>query len=162
ASAPSPTSRTTPVRLRTPWSRSSTRSNSGGASSRPCAGASWRACTSAGARRARRPRRRWRGGAADRRPPSSPRPPRRRREGAAEVTLEGVPAYFVKRRPLLIDLLLQVIPARHYRISMGIQTFDEGQLRRMGRLAFGTADTFREVVDAAHARGFTVSADLLF
>src|SRR5205807_6346903 len=45
---------------------------------------------------------------------------------------------------------------------MGIQTFDEGQLRRMGRLAFGTADTFRAVVREAHARGFTTSGDLLF
>jgi oxygen-independent coproporphyrinogen-3 oxidase len=80
----------------------------------------------------------------------------------AEVTLEGVPAYFVKRRPLLMDLLREAMAARHFRISMGIQTFDEEQLRRMGRLAFGTADTFREVVSKAHARGFTVSGDLLF
>src|SRR5262249_32667101 len=40
--------------------------------------------------------------------------------------------------------------------------FDEDQLHRMGRLAFGTADTFREVVREGHARGFTVSGDLLF
>ena len=80
----------------------------------------------------------------------------------AEVTLEGVPAYFVKRRPLLLDLLREELPARHYRISMGIQTFAEHQLRRMGRLAFGTASTFREVVEMAHRRGFTVSGDFLF
>ncbi|HEY7313184.1 MAG TPA: radical SAM protein [Gemmataceae bacterium] len=79
----------------------------------------------------------------------------------AEITLEGVPAYFVKRQPLLVDILREEIPARHFRLSMGIQTFDEGQLRRMGRLAFGTADTFRQVVELAHERGFTVSADLL-
>ncbi len=80
----------------------------------------------------------------------------------AEVTLEGVPAYFVKRKPLLLDILRQEIPARHIRISMGAQTFDEGRLRQMGRLAFGTADTFAEVVNTAHARGCTASADLLF
>jgi oxygen-independent coproporphyrinogen-3 oxidase len=80
----------------------------------------------------------------------------------AEVTLEGVPAYFVKRRPSLLGLLQEAIPARHFRISMGIQTFDEDQLRRMGRLAFGSADTFREVVNEAHSRGLTASADLLF
>ena len=80
----------------------------------------------------------------------------------AEVTLEGVPAYFVKRKPLLIDILREEIPARHIRISMGVQTFDEGRLRQMGRLAFGTADTFAEVVKTAHARGCTASADLLF
>lgn len=80
----------------------------------------------------------------------------------AEITLEGVPAYFVKRQPLLVDILREEMPARHFRLSMGIQTFDEEQLRRMGRLAFGTADTFRQVVELAHERGFTVSADLLF
>ncbi len=80
----------------------------------------------------------------------------------AELTLEGVPAYFVKRKPLLLDILRQEIPARHIRISMGVQTFDEGRLRQMGRLAFGTADTFAEVVKTTHARGCTASADLLF
>lgn len=79
----------------------------------------------------------------------------------AEVTLEGVPAYFLKRQPLLVDILREEIPARHFRISMGTQTFDESQLRRMGRLAFGTADTFQQVVELAHRLGFTVSADLL-
>ncbi len=80
----------------------------------------------------------------------------------AEVTLEGVPAYFVKRTPLLIDVLREELPARHFRISMGVQTFDEERLRQMGRLAFGTAATFAQVVETAHARGFTVSGDLLF
>jgi oxygen-independent coproporphyrinogen-3 oxidase len=80
----------------------------------------------------------------------------------AEVTLEGVPAYFVKRHPLLIDILREEMPARHYRISMGVQTFDEERLGQMGRRAFGTAETFAEAVASAHARGFTASADLLF
>jgi oxygen-independent coproporphyrinogen-3 oxidase len=80
----------------------------------------------------------------------------------AEVTLEGVPAYFVKRTPLLMDVLREEMPARHFRVSMGIQTFDEERLRQMGRLAFGTAETFAQVVELAHARGFTASADLLF
>jgi oxygen-independent coproporphyrinogen-3 oxidase len=80
----------------------------------------------------------------------------------AEVTLEGVPAYFVKRTSLLMDILREEIPARHFRISMGIQTFDEARLRQMGRLAFGTAETFAQVVEAAHARGFTASGDLLY
>ena len=80
----------------------------------------------------------------------------------AEVTLEGVPSYFVVRKPLLIDILREEMPARHFRLSMGVQTFDEERLRQMGRLAFGTADTFAKVVEMAHARSFTVSADLLF
>jgi oxygen-independent coproporphyrinogen-3 oxidase len=80
----------------------------------------------------------------------------------AEVTLEGVPIYFLKRQPPLWDILREELPARHFRLSMGIQTFDEDQLERMGRTAFGTGDTFREVVRQAHDRGFTVSGDLLF
>jgi oxygen-independent coproporphyrinogen-3 oxidase len=80
----------------------------------------------------------------------------------AEVTLEGVPAYSLKARAALLDVLREELPARHFRLSMGVQTFDAERLRQMGRLAFGTADTFAAVVEAAHARGFTASADLLF
>ena len=80
----------------------------------------------------------------------------------AEVTLEGVPAYFLKRKPLLVDILREELPARLYRLSMGIQTFDEEQLRRMGRQAFGTTATFANVVALGHRLGFSVSADLLF
>jgi oxygen-independent coproporphyrinogen-3 oxidase len=80
----------------------------------------------------------------------------------AEVTLEGVPVYFVRRKPLLLDIMREEIPARHFRISMGIQSFDEARLKEMGRHAFGDLSTFVEVVEAAHERGFTASADLLF
>ena len=80
----------------------------------------------------------------------------------AEVTLEGVPAAFLNRRPLLVDILREELPARHFRLSMGIQTFDRDRLEQMGRLGFGDASTFREVVQAGHSRGFTVSGDLLF
>jgi coproporphyrinogen III oxidase-like Fe-S oxidoreductase len=80
----------------------------------------------------------------------------------AEVRLEGVPAFFLKGKPLLVDILRQEIGARHFRISMGIQTFDHQRLRQMGRLAFGTREIFREVVELAHSRGMTVSGDLLF
>lgn len=80
----------------------------------------------------------------------------------AEVTLEGVPAYFVRRRPLLPEILREEIRARHFRVSMGIQTFDRERLRQMGRLAFGTRETFGEVVELGHWLGMTVSGDLLF
>jgi oxygen-independent coproporphyrinogen-3 oxidase len=80
----------------------------------------------------------------------------------AEVTLEGVPAAFVNRTPLLVDILRDELPARHFRLSMGIQTFDQDRLRQMGRLGFGNAQTFRDVVRLGHARGLTVSGDLLF
>jgi oxygen-independent coproporphyrinogen-3 oxidase len=80
----------------------------------------------------------------------------------AEVTLEGVPAAFLSRRPLLIDVLREELPARHFRLSMGIQTFDRNRLKQMGRLGFGDGETFRDVVRFGHSLGFTVSGDLLF
>ena len=80
----------------------------------------------------------------------------------AEVTLEGVPAYFLRGKPRLVDVMQAELPARHFRLSMGIQTFDETRLKQMGRAAFGNAATFREVVETAHAAGFSVSADFLF
>lgn len=80
----------------------------------------------------------------------------------AEVTLEGVPANFLKGKPRLLDVMQKVIEARQYRLSMGIQTFNEARLKEMGRAAFGTPDTFREVVELGHSLGFTTSADLLF
>jgi len=80
----------------------------------------------------------------------------------AEISLEGVPAYFVHGKPLLVDIMAEELSARHFRISMGIQTFSEEWLKRMGRLAFGRPATFAAAVDIAHARGLTVSGDLLF
>ena len=80
----------------------------------------------------------------------------------AEVTLEGVPAYFLNRKPLLLDILPQELAARHFRISMGVQTFSRSRLEQMGRLAFGGPEVFADVVANAHARGMTASADLLF
>lgn len=80
----------------------------------------------------------------------------------AEVSLEGVPVYFVRRKPFLIDIMREEIQARHFRISMGIQTFSESRLRQMGREAFGGPATFAEAVQVAQARGLTTSGDLLF
>lgn len=79
----------------------------------------------------------------------------------AEVTLEGVPIYFLKREKPM-DVMRGEIDARHFRISMGIQTFDRKQLGRMGRLAFGDLKTVANVVSYAHEAGLTVSGDLLF
>ena len=70
----------------------------------------------------------------------------------AEITLEGVPIHFVRRQPLLIDVMREELNARHFRISMGLQTFDRQRLEQMGRLAFGTRPVFEEVVQAAHQR----------
>src|SRR5579872_1441364 len=91
----------------------------------------------------------------------------------AEVTLEGVPANFlrgkrgflasvIQTKTNLLEIMQSKLPARHFRLSMGIQTFDEARLKEMGRTSFGTPDTFREVVEFGHKLGFTTSADLLF
>lgn len=80
--------------------------------------------------------------------------------GGAEVTLEGVPAYFLGKRAALLDVLA-ALPARQRRLSMGVQSFDVGWRRRMGRAAFGGAEVVGEVVERAHARGWTTSCDLL-
>jgi oxygen-independent coproporphyrinogen-3 oxidase len=78
----------------------------------------------------------------------------------AEVTLEGVPAYFLARKQALLDVLAD-LPARTRRLSMGVQTFDPVQVASMGREAFGDADTVARVIEAARARDMTTSADLL-
>lgn len=80
----------------------------------------------------------------------------------AEVTLEGVPGYFIRREPLLLDVLDGELSPRHRRISMGIQSFDEDRLKSMGRLGYGTGSVFADVVREAHRRGMTASGDLLF
>lgn len=80
----------------------------------------------------------------------------------AEVSLEGVPSRFLQGQRKLIDIMLDELPARHFRISMGIQTFAEHRLKFMGRVGFGNASTFRDVVAYAHERGLTTSGDILF
>lgn len=80
----------------------------------------------------------------------------------AEVSLEGVPSNFLRGKSLLIDVMQEELPARHFRISMGMQTFSEVRLEQMGRLGFGRPAVFGAVVKAAHQRGMTASGDLLF
>jgi coproporphyrinogen III oxidase-like Fe-S oxidoreductase len=78
-----------------------------------------------------------------------------------EVSLEGVPRYFEIHDGALLDTL-SGMEVRHRRLSLGVQTFDRAWLARMGRDAFGDVDCVQRVVDGAHGRGMTVSADLLF
>ena len=79
----------------------------------------------------------------------------------AEVSLEGVPRNFVRGEPSLLDVMRDELPARHFRISMGMQTFSESRLEQMGRLAFGGPSTFAAAVEAAHSRNMAASGDLL-
>jgi oxygen-independent coproporphyrinogen-3 oxidase len=78
----------------------------------------------------------------------------------AEVTLEGVPALFRSLFQGPFEALLE-IPARHRRISMGVQTFDPVQIERMGRTGFGDRNVIARVVEKAHRSGLTVSGDFL-
>jgi oxygen-independent coproporphyrinogen-3 oxidase len=79
----------------------------------------------------------------------------------AEVTLEGVPAYFLTHHGALLGELA-AMPARHRRLSMGVQSFDPRQLERMGRLAFGDRALVERVVATAHRSAMTTSVDLVF
>jgi oxygen-independent coproporphyrinogen-3 oxidase len=79
----------------------------------------------------------------------------------AEITIEGVPSRFLSLFAGPLDALCDM-PAASRRISMGLQTFDDEQLARMGRSGFGDRKTFARVVERAHKRGLTASCDLLF
>lgn len=79
----------------------------------------------------------------------------------AELTLEGVPSLFLSRFAAPLRWLAK-LPVGRTRISMGVQTFDRDQLRRMGREHFGDARLIARVVADARKRGIGCSADLLF
>jgi oxygen-independent coproporphyrinogen-3 oxidase len=78
----------------------------------------------------------------------------------AEVTLEGVPALFRSLFSGPFEALVG-IPARHRRLSMGVQTFDQEQITRMGRQGFGDRRVVSQVVDKAHRHGMTISGDFV-
>ncbi len=79
----------------------------------------------------------------------------------AEVTLEGIPSLFASWFHGHLRSLAK-LPARHKRISMGIQTFDRPQLERMGRESFGDEQSIKGIVRHAHDLGLTTSGDFLF
>lgn len=78
----------------------------------------------------------------------------------AEVTLEGIPSLFRSLLPGPFEVLRDM-PARHRRLSMGVQTFDAKMLERMGRQSFGDRRTVAQVVQKAHGAGMTISGDFL-
>ncbi|HSY18303.1 MAG TPA: radical SAM protein [Candidatus Acidoferrales bacterium] len=79
----------------------------------------------------------------------------------AEVSLEGIPSLFASWFHAHLKNLA-ALPVRHKRISMGIQTFDRGQIERMGRQAFGDEKVVKGIVRHAHDLGLTASGDFLF
>jgi oxygen-independent coproporphyrinogen-3 oxidase len=79
----------------------------------------------------------------------------------AELTLEGTPQLFEEWfSSHLKNLAKQPVGTR--RISMGIQTFDDVFLRRMGREKFGDASTVRKLVKKCRELDLTTSGDFLF
>jgi oxygen-independent coproporphyrinogen-3 oxidase len=80
----------------------------------------------------------------------------------SEVTLEGVPIYFTTHKPTILQVLKEEMPVRQLRISMGVQTFNQTQIKRMGRTAFGDKNKIDEIVKTAHSLNYIVSCDLLF
>ena len=79
----------------------------------------------------------------------------------AEITLEGAPAFFLSHGQELLRQLQTGVKAQHKRLSMGVQTFSEQWLEKMGRLSLGNPRQIEAAVKAAHDRGMTCSADLM-
>lgn len=79
----------------------------------------------------------------------------------AELTLEGVPAFFDHWLSSHLKNLAKQ-PVAQRRISLGIQTFDPGFLLQMGRERFGDAKLVKKLVGRARGLEFTTSGDLLY
>jgi coproporphyrinogen III oxidase-like Fe-S oxidoreductase len=78
----------------------------------------------------------------------------------AELTLEGTPRLFDRWFGAHLRALAGH-PVGSRRVSVGVQTFDDAMLEKMGRESFGGERTVRAVVRRARALGVSTSADLL-
>lgn len=74
-----------------------------------------------------------------------------------EVSLEGVPRFFTDAH----FEQLKTLGAKRTRISMGVQTFDEAWLAKMGRLKIGAPEHVQDAVALAKKHGAHTSLDLL-
>ncbi len=79
----------------------------------------------------------------------------------AELTLEGVPAFFDHWLSSHLKNLAKQ-PVAQRRISLGIQTFDPGFLLQMGRERFGDGKLVKKLVAKARGLELTTSGDLLY
>lgn len=77
----------------------------------------------------------------------------------AELSLEGTPALFTQWFSSHLKNWAKQ-PGRT-RISMGVQTFDDGFLRLMGREKFGDEGTVKKIVKTCRNLGITTSTDFL-
>jgi len=78
-----------------------------------------------------------------------------------EITLEGAPAYFVTNRELL-TIMQEVFGDADLRISLGIQTFDEEIIARMGRSVMNRPGSVEEALKITRDLGIRTSADFMF
>jgi len=78
----------------------------------------------------------------------------------AELSLEGVPSYFLKQRGEILKRLSSA-PVNKKRLSLGIQTFDKDWIKEMGRTHFGDIRTVQKVIDQARKYEMGVSGDFL-
>lgn len=83
------------------------------------------------------------------------------RTADAELTLEGTPHLFEGLFWSHLKALTK-LPVGRRRISMGVQTFDQGLLRLMGRERFGDAALVQKLVKRCRALDLACSGDLLF
>lgn len=79
----------------------------------------------------------------------------------AEVSLEGVPALFTSFLDAPLRML-EKLPVRRRRISMGVQTFDDFMLEEMGRQSFGDHKLIRKLIGKCRKMDIGVSGDFLF
>jgi hypothetical protein len=77
----------------------------------------------------------------------------------AEVTLEGVPAYFLNRKPLLLDILPQELAARHFRSAWACRRSQEPVWNKWADWPSVDLKCSPRLSTNAHARGMTASAD---
>ena len=75
----------------------------------------------------------------------------------AEITFEGVPAYFT---PELLKIFSHHFPTLRKRISLGIQTFDSQLIKMMGRELLNK--NIEKSLKLARENGIITSADFLF
>jgi oxygen-independent coproporphyrinogen-3 oxidase len=79
----------------------------------------------------------------------------------AELTLEGAPHLFDRLLSSHLKSLARA-PVAQRRISIGVQTFEPGYLRMMGRESFGDEMLVRRLVRRCASLEITTSCDLLF
>ena len=80
----------------------------------------------------------------------------------AEVTIEGVPKNFTIENYKYLDILKSFFNTKKPRLSLGVQTFNEKMIQKMGRQNFGDKNCIESVAKESQKRGIGISGDLLF